>query len=259
MSQNTTRLESTMPTKIALVWLLLCLSIGGCAASSVQPEAGDTLRVLFVGNSLTYVNDLPGVVAAFGAANGTPIVTRSVAYGNHSLEDHWARGDARDALASGEWDVVVMQQGPSSLPENQENLKQWVGTFADEARAHGTASAVYQVWPSAGRSAAFPAVVSGYAEAAEAAGAALLPAGAAWQAAWAHQPDLELYGNDGFHPSATGTYLAALVVYGGLTGAPLGDLPARLTLGEEARIEVKAAEARLLQDVAANVLANTRR
>jgi hypothetical protein len=34
----------------------------------------------------------------------------------------------------------------------------------------------------------------------------------AWQLAWAADPALPLYAADGFHPSAMGTYLAALVV-----------------------------------------------
>jgi len=55
-----------------------------------------------------------------------------------------------------------------------------------------------------------------------------LPAGEAWRAAWRRDSTLALYGPDAFHPSILGTYVAALVIYGGLTGrSPLG-LPARL-------------------------------
>jgi hypothetical protein len=44
----------------------------------------------------------------------------------------------------------------------------------------------------------------------------LLPAGDAWRRAWRLDPDLSLYGPDGFHPSRLGSILAALVIYGGL-------------------------------------------
>jgi len=233
--------------------VLLFLS---CSSADVEP--GDGLRVLFVGNSLTTTNDLPGVVAAFGAASEVPVAVRSIAYPNVSLEDHWRLGEAQDALASGDWDVVVMQQGPSSLPENQEHLRTWAQRFADEARSHGTEPALYMVWPSEARRSAFPAVVASYTQAAEAA-ATLLPAGAAWLEAWDVQPNLSLYGPDGFHPGDAGTYLAALVVYGGLTGAPLDGLPARLMLASGTRVEVTSPQARLLQSVAAATLTESMR
>lgn len=241
--------------RVLLVELLLFgvgLFGGGCSSADVVPA--DALHVLFVGNSLTYTNDLPGVVAAFGAAGGVPIVVGSVVRAGSSLEDHWVRGEVREVLASGAWDVVVVQQGPSSLPENQEHLRHWVVRIADEAQAHGTAAAVYQVWPPADRDFAFPAVVMAYANAAAAADATLLPAGAAWLEAWKRQPRAELYGPDGFHPSAAGTYLAALVVYGGLTGAPLDSLPARVSLGGGGRIAVSESQARLMQAAATSVI-----
>jgi hypothetical protein len=168
------------------VWLVVCALCLGCSASETEPDGA--LRVLFVGNSLTYTNDLPGVVAAFGAAAEEPLVVETVAFPNASLENHWYGGEAREALASARWDVVVLQQGPSSLPENQAHLRTWTARFADEARTHGTEPALYMVWPSDARRGAFPAVVASYTQAAEAASAALLPAGAAWLAAWDAHP-----------------------------------------------------------------------
>ncbi len=241
---------SAVPRLLILV-VLLCYT--GCSRVDSAPDG--SLRVLFVGNSLTYTNDLPGVVAAFGEAGERPVSVSVIAYPNFSLEDHWVRGEVQTALASGAWDVLVMQQGSSSLPENQEHLRVWSERFAEEARAHGTASALYQVWPSDGRRSAFPAVVEAYTNAAEASGSMLLPAGEAWLAAWARNPSLDLYGPDGFHPSEAGTYLAALVVYGGLTGALLNGLPARLDLEGGGRVEVTNAQARLMQLVATDVLA----
>jgi hypothetical protein len=54
----------------------------------------------------------------------------------------------------------------------------------------------------------------------------LLPAGEAWRAAWRRDPELKLYGKDGFHPSILGSYLAALVVFDRLTAVELSSLPA---------------------------------
>lgn len=206
--------------------VLLALALAACsAADPADPGPGDGFNVLFVGNSLTATNDLPGVVAALvPSLDGEPVHVGTLAFPNVSLEDHWALGHAGAEIATGRWDVVVMQQGPSSLPENQARLATWVGRFAEHARAQGARPAVLMVWPPEGDDARFEAVVSGYAAAAADSDALLFPAGAAWRLA--RDAGVDPYGPDRFHPSAAGTYLAALTVAGGLTGASTVGLPA---------------------------------
>jgi hypothetical protein len=201
--------------------------LAGALLAAVALTAGadaaprESARVLFVGNSLTATNDLPAVAARLAAADGRRLEYRTVAFGGYNLEDHWVNGEARRALADGDWDVVVMQQGPSAFPESQADLRAWAIRFAGEARAHGTRTALLTVWPESWRQSPLPEVIKGYRRAAEAAGAELLPAGLAWQLAWRCNARAPLYGPDGFHPSPVGTYAAALVVYGRLFRAPL--------------------------------------
>jgi hypothetical protein len=207
----------------------LALTALGCGQTdSAGPEP---LRLLFLGNSLTATNDLPAAVAAIAAKAGRPIEFRTVAPGGVSLEEHWTATGARELLAQGRWDAVVLQQGPSSLPESRTHLRRWAKRWADEARAHGARPALLMVWPEAERSSALPAVIASYTGAAVASGATLLPAGETWRAAWRRDPGLALFGPDGFHPSELGTYLTALVVYSGLTGVPTATLPAALEWG----------------------------
>ena len=200
--------------------IVLALACAGGAARANDPQ----LRVLFIGNSLTAVNDLPHVVSTL---SGGRIAYKTVAPGGVSLEDHWTLTGARDALEEGPWDFVVLQQGPSSLADSAANLREWTVRWADAIRTHHATPAVYEVWPDSafGVRASFPAIVHSYRRAAAAAHATFLPAGEAWQAAWRRDPRLALYGPDGFHPSPLGTYLAAVVVYGGLTGRVPAALP----------------------------------
>src|SRR4051794_12129058 len=179
----------------SVVALLLAFAAGDGSARGAA-----TLRVLFVGNSLTAANDLPAVVASLSRGG---IVYRTVAPGGVSLEDHWTLTGARDALEEGPWDFVVLQQGPSSLAESAANLREWAVRWADAIRAHHARPAVYEVWPDSafGVRASFPAIVHSYRRAAAAARATFLPAGETWQAAWRRNPRLALYGPDGFHPS----------------------------------------------------------
>src|SRR5260221_4475747 len=93
------------------------------SATSTDAETGRLrrpFRMLFVGNSLTSANDLPAMVRALSQAAGDdpPLETQMVAFGGFALEDDLARGDAPRAIARGGWDVVVLQQGPSTLPES---------------------------------------------------------------------------------------------------------------------------------------------
>lgn len=210
------------------------LVLSGGSASGGGPKA---LRVLFVGNSLTATNDLPALTAGIARQAGRRLEYRTIAPGGYALEDHWNQGDARAALASGGWDVVVMQQGPSALPESQANLRDWATRFADETQSRGVRPALLTVWPESYRRSALPDVIASYKRAAAAAGAELLPGGLAWRLAWRCDPRLSLYGPDGFHPSRLGTYTAALTVYGRLFRAPLlGLAPTAGVRGRTARL-----------------------
>jgi hypothetical protein len=207
------------------------------------------MRVLFIGNSLTSSNDLPGMIETLaGTSTGPRVDCEAVAFPNFSLEDHWNRGDAGKAIARGGWNTVILQQGPSALPESQLLLREYTRKFDAEIRRAGARTALYMVWPSAARRGDFDGVKASYQNAARDVGGLLLPVGDAWRAVWRLDPRIALYGSDNFHPSPDATYLAALVIYQRLTGrpAPVGPPPfaissARVTVLQQAASEVNAA------------------
>ncbi|MGH9219228.1 MAG: SGNH/GDSL hydrolase family protein [Vicinamibacterales bacterium] len=184
-------------------------------------------RLLFIGNSLTYANELPAMVCALARSAGRQAICESVAKPDYGLEEHWSDGEARRAIARG-WDIVVLQQGPSALPESRRLLIAYTRRFDAEIKKAGARTALYMVWPSRTRRGDFPAVSQSYAAAAQDVKGLLLPAGDAWRAAWATDAGLALYGPDGFHPSPIGTYVAALVIYEQIfeSPPPAGPVPA---------------------------------
>ncbi len=253
---------SNFSTLASFLSFLATVGAGGCGgesspAASTGPvtlsraPAGD--RVLFVGNSLTEANDLPLMVEALSHAGGHPFVVESVTYGGVALEDHWNLG-TQNRIAAGGFRFVVLQQGPSALPESQANLREWTRRFDAVIRETGGRTALYMVWPESYRPQAFPDVSASYRLAAEDVGGTLLPAGDAWVAAWRQDPDFRLYGSDGFHPTELGSYLAALAIYGGLANASPSGLPARLQLRNGRTLEVSAREASIAQTAAAEAL-----
>ena len=232
---------------ISAIVLAASAWIGGGARKPLPPGG---IHVLFVGNSLTYTNDLPGTVAGLGALVGDTIRVGSATGPDLALIDHLSgRSSAMAQIRQGGWQFVVLQQGPSSLPVNRDSLILWTATFDPFIRKAGARPALFMVWPSRDRQAAFDAVRQSYLLASRAVHGVFMPAGAAWRRAWAADSTLALYGPDGFHPAPLGTYLAALVIYERLTGHDARALPARTLVGGR-ELGFSSATARLLQAAA---------
>jgi hypothetical protein len=234
--------------------LVAALALIALTAGSAQTPARPELRVLFVGNSLTYANDLPAIVEELARADGAVSVeTSTVAVANFSLADHLARGDAARRIAEGHWDFVVLQQGPSALPESRTELIASTKAFATLCAPVGAKLALFGVWPDSDRRSAFDSVTASYGAAADSVGGLLLPAGRAWQLAWQHDPSLPLYGGDGFHPGPFGSYLAALVIYEGLTRQTPKHLPDSLGIGG-AQVTIPQGSAAIMRSAAKEAL-----
>lgn len=209
------------------------------------PGAG-SVRVLFVGNSLTMAHDLPSLVQAMAATGGVKLTYDTCTSGGSNLEDHWNRGRCRRTLSQGKWDFVVLQQGPSTQPDSQAHLREWGKKWAEEARKRGARTAFYMVWPQQGQRNGFELVSQSYRNASIAAKGLLLPAGDAWQGV-IEKGGVRLYQPDGLHPTIEGSYLAALVLTQGLTGVKPSSVPARLTLASGRKVDLPPDRARRLQ------------
>lgn len=234
--------------------LVLTAALGSCwsvgePVNSLEPLPPGGTHVLFVGNSLTLANDLPGTLADLAGLGGDTIRAMDVSFGGAALQDHFAFGGAMNALRMGGWQYVVLQQGPSSSDAGRQNLMYWTKFFDDSIRAAGARTALYMVWPALEDSETFDRTVESYALASQAIGALLLPVGDAWRAAWAKDSTLPLYSSDGLHPSVLGTYLAALVMYEGITRRDAHVLPLQVRVAGRT-FAVPASTVQLLQDAA---------
>jgi hypothetical protein len=240
-----------------MVSLLALLASWSCASTPSGPQPNPQpgpqpgeFGVLFVGNSLTFWNDMPAILGRLLETGGVePLHLEVVAFPNFGLEDHWAEGTARARIALGGWEVVVLQQGPSAT-EGRPSLLEYSDRFAEEIEGVGARTALYMVWPDQSRLFDFDGVADSYSTAAAAVGGLLFPAGEAWRSAWARDADLALYGPDGFHPSLLGSYLAALVMYEQLAGRDPRDLPAEIPT-PSGTVALSQAVANTVQEAAA--------
>lgn len=203
------------------------LAAAGCHSPSEPGLDEAEVRILFIGNSLTYSNDLPGLVETIAEVGGVDVSTATRARANYSLEEHWREGIA-DRIRSLRPDVVIMQQGPSSLAQNKLHLRAWADSIARVAHEVDATPALMMVWPSVDRLFAFDDVLDSYRTAAQATSSAFVPAGEAWREVWAEDPGAALYGPDGFHPTRLGSVVAALTVVHALLDIDPAALPARM-------------------------------
>lgn len=217
---------------------------------AASPASAQVHRVFFVGNSLTYTNDLPGLVRAVAAQAGDDLMVASAAGPNLALIDHLhGATDAVARIRSGRWDYVVLQQGPTTVQMCRDSLIGWTRAFDSLARAAGARPALLMTWPPAGEPELFDATRISFQEAARAVGGVFIPAGEAWRIALAADPQIGLYGPDGFHPSAAGTWLTAFVIFERLSGRDARTLPGT-TPTMPGMASLAAASVRLLQRAA---------
>lgn len=194
------------------------------------------LRVLFIGNSYTYYNNLPAMLEDFARGDNAAREVRveMVVRGGATLRDHWTTGDALAAIRRGPWDYVVLQdqsmlgitlvEGRPSV--NDPGLLQSFGRlFAREIAAAGAKPVFYLTWSRRSMPELQPRLNAAYGMIARETGALLAPVGPAWQAVLAARPDLDLYDPDGSHPSAAGSYLAAATIWATISGRPARGLP----------------------------------
>lgn len=196
------------------------------ACAAVAPGATPVLRVLFIGNSLTYTNDLPGMLSRVARAAGDSILTAQVAGPNLALIDHLAGAtDALGVIDRGGWTHVVLQQGPTTIGVCRDTLVLAATRFAAHIRAGGARTALFMPWGALDGRSPLEASRGSWLAAARATDGLLLPVGDAFDLARRDDPRLPLYGPDGYHPAPAGTLLAALTIYERLTGHDVRTIP----------------------------------
>lgn len=227
-------------TRTALL-LAATLGVGTTAAITTAESPVPHRRVLFVGNSLTYANDLPATVAAIARSVGDTMIIVTAAAPNLALIDHLTGGsDAVRQLKNNRWDVVVLQQGPtSSAGVCRDSLVLWTRMFDSLIMPGGGRTALFMTWPATSQGNAWAGVRTSYQVAAHAVNGIFLPAGEAWHLARREHPGLPLYGPDGFHPSPMGSYLAALEIYERLSARDARSFPTQaFNAGQPLRMSV---------------------
>ena len=171
-------------------------------------EEKRTLRILFIGNSHTYFNDMPAMVAEKARKAGFDCEVTMIAHGGWYLEQHVQEPDVRFNILYGHYDYVVLQEfsHPFGLEEKffgaVRTLNQWI-------REAKSKPVIYMTWARKEEKEVQPRMTAANKQIAKEIGALLAPVGENWWAYREAHPETEMYYEDGSHASAEGSAFAA--------------------------------------------------
>lgn len=212
--------------KIKLIFYLFF-----CLPSMIHAQ--QKKRVLFLGNSYTAVNDLPGMLASMANSMGDTLVYGRNTPGGYTLQDHFANGLTRNKIREGNWDYLILQeqsQRPSLWDAevngfvfpNARKLDSMFDAhnpcgqtlfFMTWGRRSGDAS-FCPSWPPVCTYQGMDSMLNlRYRQMADQNQAEISPVGAVWNYIRNQYPTINLYNGDGSHPALAGTYAAACCFY----------------------------------------------
>lgn len=246
-----------MKTTAVLLLALLC---------ATTLTAQDAYRALFIGNSYTAANNLPVLIRELTLSGGDTLAYEASIPGGYTFQSHTTNASTTNFLAMSGWDYVILQEQSQRPSFSQGQVQQQVYPYASILDSLGHVASpcaqtvFYMTW---GRKlgdsqncAVWPPVCTyegmqvelrrSYLNMAQQNNAIVAPVGIAWWEAMRRDSTIELFDNDGSHPSMEGSYLAACVFYAAMyRSTPVG-LSYHATLN--------STKAAFYQDVAADIV-----
>ncbi len=169
-------------------------------------------RILFIGNSFV---DFNGGIDSYLRKMAPNTVASRIAPGGYTLKHHWNDAKTLDVIRSGGWDVVVLQEQSQTSVVNAADFFDYARKLDSEIKRVGAETILFMTWerPDSIRfGVTTENLARAYQTLGQQLGAKVASAGIAFSRVLHERPTLNLYSRDG-HPTVTGTYLAACVLY----------------------------------------------
>ncbi|AFG36484.1 hypothetical protein [Spirochaeta africana] len=217
------------------------------------------MKLLCIGNSHTYMNNLAGMLQSLAGQAGRELCVERITSPWKTLSWHWYDNPKTlEQIDAGGWDAVLLQDHSLRPLEEYPQFERAVGQFANRIRAVGARPLLFSLWPRQHLPEQLPEITEACSRAAVRHRLELVPIGQAWQHAQelaaGEDLELQLYQRDGSHPSIPGSYLAACVLYGvvcqadpaGLGDSYAGEPGCTITLGSRIAGLLRSAAARAI-------------
>lgn len=212
------------------ILVVICLLLGtyGCSPANKCDQGqvpGSCIRILFIGNSYTFTNDLPAMFSKLSNSGGHKVETGLSAQGGWTLTDHLNSPATLERISSSKWDYVILQE-QSEIPAMEQSrtvsMYPAARVLVQQIKKAGATPIFFLTWahrdgwPENGfndyQSMQFQIDI-GYMGIARELSVPIAPVGYSWLLSRIQDPKLDLWQQDGSHPTETGTYLAACVFY----------------------------------------------
>lgn len=172
----------------------------------------DCRRILLVGNSHTYYNG--GVNTHLEALidNVHPqwnVSVGAATAGGYTLEDHFNDPNTLNAISTGDWDLVILQEQSSRPMQDPDLFYQYAGQLNDLINQSGALTGFYMTWAWRNNPEMYVPIRDAYYYIGAYLDALVAPAGVAFYNASLIHDAPNLYDTDNYHPSMFGTYLVA--------------------------------------------------
>lgn len=223
----------------------------------------DTTRVLFVGNSYTYANDLPTMFKSLSTSLGKAVYTDMSAPGGYSFEQHLTFAETMLKISKGNWNFVVLQE-QSQMPVI--DFYRYFSTYPSARKldsiikSYNSGTMFFMTWgrryggiqcidtscspPFLNFSHMQDSLSSAYTHIANELNAQLCQAGNVWRQSVNTDSTIVLWDSDLSHPSLAGSYLTACAFYAKIFNSSC--------IGSDYNAGLPSATANYLQTIASN-------
>lgn len=228
------RTKSTIIAYIIIILGLIFLIFGTVVlvAHNFPIHKSKTISVLFIGNSLTFVNDLPKTLSDIAVSLGDKVDYDSSSIGGYTLMQHAQNTDTKNKILARNWDYVVLQEQSEFSALSDAKVAQQMFPFASDlndlikTNSHSQ-TVFFETWAHKNGDQDLcndnptlcsydvmqDQVYKSYSIITQETGGILAPVGEAWRNVLITHPEITLFQQDSEHPRQEGTYLAACVFY----------------------------------------------
>lgn len=174
------------------------------------------MRVLFIGNSHTYFNDMPKTFREIAVGNGIETEVTMLSHGGMGFDYHAEQPDVPFNILYGNYDFIVLQHVAHPFGD-EEVMFRAAHKLNDWIRQTSSKAVLYMTWPEKRNPQGLARMADAYLRLGRELPATVAPVGLAWRRyGEAHTPDA-LYFTDGEHASPLGSRLAAYTIFAAIT------------------------------------------
>lgn len=216
-----------------VIFLLLLIFLGiNCTPTYATSNDISTTRILFIGNSSTYYNQMPLMVEGLAKANNINCEVKSITASSYKLTQFATTGNAYNteivnALSKEKWDFVILQEHRENIMGNLEATKNAITNLKSTIDSTGAKTILYETQADYigndfiidGTSIYFDNITlqnymtKFYFSLGNKFDCKVAPVGVNYTRCMKEYPEINLYNSDMIHPTLEGSYLAACTLF----------------------------------------------